>query len=140
MSQRLWDDLSEGFGNRGFIRIFLKPVLEGPEKPLSTAVPGLPSGVHQAPYTYEALPHDSKSIFVRLLELLPSNRRDSHVECRLTHHRLSECQGRYEGLSYVWGDTRQPVTLSVDGKSFPVGQNLYQALVDLRYQNKTRIL
>ncbi|KAF2111030.1 hypothetical protein BDV96DRAFT_650632 [Lophiotrema nucula] len=40
--------------------------------------------------------------------------------------------GDYVALSYVWGDTKDPKTITVNGHLFSVTANLYDALVDLR--------
>ncbi|KAK7976275.1 hypothetical protein PG989_014738 [Apiospora arundinis] len=63
---------------------------------------------------------------------------DADVQCRITHHRLVDCEGDYETLSYVWGDTKEPVPLTIGDHFLPISQSLYQALVDLRHEDKPR--
>lgn len=52
---------------------------------------------------------------------------------------------QYEAPSYTWGNLSNPVSISIlhhDGhfSSFGIGQNLWSALVRLRWPNKARII
>ena len=138
MSQRIWNDIYKGFGARGIIGILLEFIIKGPEQPLSFAEPEGPSE-EPSPYAYTPLPEVLDGTCIRLMELFPGRGKD-RIVCRLASHRLDDCRGRYEALSYVWGDTSDTWPVYVDDMSFSVGANLYQALSDLRAADKARML
>jgi hypothetical protein len=86
------------------------------------------------PYMYEGL---NAADAIRLLILQPSEDvLDSPIHCSLIHTTLAACDediiDGYTALSYVWGTTKDPNEVYVDGKPFPVTQNLFDALRDLR--------
>lgn len=52
-----------------------------------------------------------------------------------------DCANDYEALSYCWGDVRRHQRLiEIDGKGFPVGENLQGALQNLRRSDRARLL
>ncbi|EHK19463.1 uncharacterized protein TRIVIDRAFT_2382, partial [Trichoderma virens Gv29-8] len=77
---------------------------------------------------------------IRLLCLHPGN--SGVISCRLI---LAELHQRdtmvsYEALSYTWGSPNPTAIIYVDGCCLRVTYNLYQALLDLRYQEQERFL
>ena len=77
----------------------------------------------------------------RLLYLRPSHSRfDSDVQCTLSNVSPGP-HPPYEALSYTWGhsDNHRTIRLNHVG-GFPVTDNLYGALKQLRYENAVRIL
>ena len=88
-------------------------------------------GDHWKNFSYEPLDTSRRSL--RLIEVLPFTE-GRQVECRIQHALLSNTESSYAGynaLSYAWGDqsasTKQ--TISLNGKKFSVGYNLYRFLV-----------
>ncbi|KAK4160289.1 heterokaryon incompatibility protein-domain-containing protein [Cladorrhinum sp. PSN259] len=73
---------------------------------------------------------------IRLLRLKPDPDDHAPIQCDLLECPILD-SGRsslYEALSYVWGsgDKPQSISMTPDGCNFPVGENLYAALVALR--------
>jgi hypothetical protein len=92
-------------------------------------------------YQYLSLP--SKGEYVRLLCLLPNKCEAEPIQCKLHNYSLQKLgprTHRYEALSYVWGDPRQTLPISVDEDQFLVTVNLYAALLRLRDDSFERIL
>lgn len=82
-------------------------------------------------FSYEPLDTSRRSL--RLIEVLPFTE-GQEVECRIQHALLSDTESSdsgYNALSYAWGDqsasTKQ--TISLNGKKFRLGYNLYRFLV-----------
>src|ERR1700761_6874632 len=69
----------------------------------------------------------------RLLELQPKTL-SSQIHCELINTFIGIENGKYEALSYVWGDSNLEKRIIVNNEPFPVGENLYSALLAL--QNK----
>jgi hypothetical protein len=46
----------------------------------------------------------------------------------------------YEALSYTWGDATKCQTIQCNGKNFGVGQNLFDALINMRLSDKSRTI
>ncbi|EOA86522.1 hypothetical protein ACJQWK_08803 [Exserohilum turcicum] len=86
-------------------------------------------------HVYSGLPRDAPSI--RILRLKPGTKSEK-IQCELIEGPLSELQ--FEALSYVWGVTMVPYTISVNERSFYVTYNLYSALQELRYPDRERQL
>ncbi|KAK7992376.1 HET-domain-containing protein [Apiospora saccharicola] len=154
MSKRTWTQIAAVFTLKEIVVAYSDYLVHGNEQRMS-AIPahlikGNKNGNAPAPvgdestannlYEHEALPDVSDGLCIRLLELLPAGNSSDEVLCRLTQHRAAECRGEYETLSYVWGDMSQLVPINIGGKFFDVSQNLYQALVDLRQEDKPRVL
>lgn len=68
---------------------------------------------------------------IRLLKLLPSVDRSEPIKCIIEEADLSKGP-EYEALSYVWGNPSPQRTVILNGRSFPVGENLEAALRQLR--------
>ncbi|KAF5020014.1 hypothetical protein F66182_7950 [Fusarium sp. NRRL 66182] len=89
-------------------------------------------------YSYSTLPKGS----IRLLRLAPQNDKFSTIQCHLFELPLSDSQSTYpyEALSYVWGSEEKPRSISIDNYDLPIGQNLHDALSQLRYPLLERII
>jgi hypothetical protein len=65
---------------------------------------------------------------IRLILLLPAPDLESSVQCSLIHTTLEECENdvveHYVALSYVWGDSDQKISISIDGKKLEIGPSL----------------
>ena len=82
-------------------------------------------------FSYEPLDTSRRSF--RLIEVLPFTE-GREVECRIQHALLPNTESSdsgYYALSYAWGDQSASTkrTISLNGKMFSVGYNLYQFLV-----------
>jgi hypothetical protein len=87
-------------------------------------------------YQYEALYPNVKS--VRFLHLQPGAK-DDPVSIKLVACPLAELPP-FEALSYTWGNTVIPKIIACNGLSFKIHLNAWHALVDLRYEDKPRVL
>lgn len=67
---------------------------------------------------------------IRLLRIL-SSEQVADVMCSIVHVPFIGAP-KYEALSYVWGSNEQSRTISCDGASLAVTENLYQALLCLQ--------
>ncbi|KAL9091073.1 MAG: hypothetical protein Q9165_005000 [Trypethelium subeluteriae] len=75
---------------------------------------------------------------VRLVRLLPGG---GNVGLRMLLSNYREANAPpYEALSYVWGDPRSSVQVELSGKRFFIGNNLAEALHQIRHAQKERIL
>lgn len=75
---------------------------------------------------------------IRLLVLEPGAPGDE-LKCHLVNAELS-WRTRYEALSYVWGDETVTRPLSCSGHTVDIHLNLHDALSDLRYPDRERVL
>lgn len=108
-----------------------------------------------APYQYTPLP--PKTDQIRLLKLLPASDENGEVAVTLQSISTKAAARHYEALSYVWGSSENPVTISVVTSSttgavedvsssacvtapLRVTQNLASALRHLRRRDSTRTL
>ncbi|KAH7270902.1 heterokaryon incompatibility protein-domain-containing protein [Fusarium solani] len=89
-----------------------------------------------SPLPYRQL--DLKSHQIRILHLLPGNRKDP-IRCAL-HTALLDDGPKYEALSYTWGDPLDCRSIEVDGRRKSVTVNLYHVLRRLRYARRGRRL
>jgi hypothetical protein len=92
-------------------------------------------------YRYSPLPLGPGSI--RLLRLMPNEDETANIQCELFNYSLQESDKRthpYDALSYVWGGSYKPRSISVDEHDLPVTGNLHEALLRLRYRLFERIL
>lgn len=60
------------------------------------------------------------------------------IQCKVHHVKLSR-DPVYEALSYMWGP-HDSKTISLGGQTFPVRENLWQALFHLRLEESSRLL
>lgn len=81
------------------------------------------------PFTYEPLKQNRKAF--RLLVLLPGSRQDD-IACTLTEYCLDDWHGKYDALSYVWGDASVTTPIQVNGDTLMITTNLRAALLNLR--------
>ena len=91
-----------------------------------------------SPY-YRSLLPDS----IRLLRLLPHEDKNAPIQCELFDYSLQESDKRmhlYEALSYVWGDSDNPRSISIGEHDLPVTKNLHTALLHLRNFSLKRII
>jgi Heterokaryon incompatibility protein (HET) len=82
-------------------------------------------------YPYSSLKPDT----IRLLGLIPHEDENAPIQCRLFGYPLQESGERvhlYEALSYVWGCSDKPHSISIGRCDLPVTANLYTALLHLR--------
>ena len=94
----------------------------------------------RSPYQYRPpLPEENQ---IRLIRLMPSKDKDATVECQLFNYSLNPAKGihLYEALSYVWGDAKETMSITIDQCFFNVTKNLYAALLGLRDDYFDRIL
>lgn len=75
---------------------------------------------------------------IRLLHLHPGSSREE-IKCTIVHGTLSK-QPSYEALSYMWGPKDIVQTVTINGISFNVRENLWSALQHLRLASKIRVL
>ncbi|KAK3352266.1 heterokaryon incompatibility protein-domain-containing protein, partial [Lasiosphaeria hispida] len=89
---------------------------------------------------YSRLPSSGR---IRLLRLMPHEQENAGVECQLISYPLrdsSEGTNMYEALSYVWGDTNNHRSISIDKHNVKVTPNLHAALLHLRDPFFERVL
>lgn len=94
-----------------------------------------------APYTHEPL-LDSQ---IRLLELLPGpleapiTARVSHAILEVDSRQRKRLTPYYEALSYVWGGPSSKYSIRIlPDKHLKVRPNLYDALIRLRFEDRSR--
>jgi hypothetical protein len=90
------------------------------------------------PYKYEPLGADGLRS-LRLVTLLAGLPDQHEVECHISHYALDQCPP-YEALSYCWGGIRDKRTIQCNGAHFNVSANLRSALLNLRFDNRSRLL
>ncbi|PMD29414.1 HET-domain-containing protein [Hyaloscypha variabilis F] len=97
---------------------------------------------------FEYVPMSESTDASRLIVLHPGAREDE-IKCNLIPLPLSILEApddkksevsQYEALSYVWGAQIDPVLIEIDGQDFQIGRNLYSALINLRFEDKDRLL
>lgn len=76
-------------------------------------------------FQYQKLRADVDSL--RLLTIEPADNADDTIVCRLEVAEFGE-KPEYEALSYMWGSEENQSPIIVNGCSFPVRQNLLEAL------------
>lgn len=67
---------------------------------------------------------------IRLLSLLPSDK-NGYIQCKLFDYPIQGTKwrvGTYEALSYVWGDSCKPWSISTGKDQIPTTANQYEAL------------
>ncbi|KAK8053113.1 hypothetical protein PG996_012414 [Apiospora saccharicola] len=90
-----------------------------------------------APYQHDRLEFEDS---IRLLDLLPSSKRDAPVQCRIRQVRLDQARSKYEALSYVWGDPQGSRPILCDDRELLVTPNCHDALIQLRRRFRVRTL
>ena len=92
-------------------------------------------------YRYSSLSPGPGSI--RLLRLIPHQDETAPIQCQLFDYAL-QGSGKwthlYEALSYVWGSSDRPLSISIDEHDLPVTVNLHAALSRLRDRFIERII
>jgi hypothetical protein len=83
--------------------------------------------------------NDPKTWGMRVLSLRPGSR-ESEIHCDLVNTSIGEFQGKYEALSYAWGDANDTRLIWLNGELFSVTNNLATALRNLRREKKPRNL
>lgn len=76
---------------------------------------------------------------LRCIILHPGRQSDA-IECTILHSTLGEVQGRYEALSYTWGDSTDKQVIFVNKRPFLATRNLEAALLRLRRESRERLL
>ncbi len=92
-------------------------------------------------YPYSPLSTGCESI--RLLRLMPHKDETAPIQCELFEYSLQESSKGthlYEALSYVWGSSDTPKSISIGKHNLPVTANLYAALSRLRDYSFERII
>ncbi len=99
-------------------------------------------GTQRSHYHYSSLPLGPDNI--RLLRLMPhKNESRAEIKCELFEYNLQDAgKGThlYEALSYTWGSSDKPRSISINEKTLPVTENLHAALLRLRDHSLERIL
>ena len=95
-------------------------------------------------YHYSSLSLGPDSI--RLLRLMPHGNESlekTEVQCELFEYTLQDpCKGThlYDALSYTWGGSGKPCSISINKQNLAVTENLHAALLRLRDRFLERIL
>jgi hypothetical protein len=88
---------------------------------------------------YAALDHKQKQ--TRVLHLQPALYGTDNIVCHFSTVLLDNKNFlQYEALSYVWGDCTHDIPIYLEGIPRTVTKNLYQALVNLRFKDRKRII
>ncbi|KAE8446244.1 hypothetical protein EG329_012330 [Mollisiaceae sp. DMI_Dod_QoI] len=80
---------------------------------------------------------------IRLLRLLPSESIETEIQCELLEYNLQKSSygaHLYEALSYTWGDSEKPRSISVNKQTLAITENLHAVLLRLRDHSFERIL
>ncbi|KAK3384882.1 heterokaryon incompatibility protein-domain-containing protein [Podospora didyma] len=78
---------------------------------------------------------------IRFLRLLKAKERRDGIQCELFRTVLRSDQGLpYEAVSYTWEDGRPPVEITVNGDEIRVTRIVYEALVNLRQEDRDRMM
>ncbi|KAH9212848.1 heterokaryon incompatibility protein-domain-containing protein, partial [Leptodontidium sp. 2 PMI_412] len=84
---------------------------------------------------FSHFPLDLSQAAIRLIDLLPSRESDPYrIECRMITS-TSVLEHTYEALSYEWGQSEASKKIFINGMSFFVRDNLWDALYDLREES-----
>ena len=115
-------------------------------------LPKLRLSASMAHYYYKPLTyHDGDCVDFRLLTLEPGRKNESL--CASLWHASLDQPPSYEALSYVWGNAmveagdsakvnnfKKSQVITLDGCLFPIGENLYSALIHLTNEMEPRTL
>ena len=97
-------------------------------------------------YHYSSLPLGPDSKVIRLLRLMPyknERRGRTEIQCELFEYTPQDPHKGthlYEALSYTWGGSDKPRSISINKQKLAVTENLYAALLYLRDRSFERIL
>jgi hypothetical protein len=92
----------------------------------------------EKPVLLQYIPLSSAS-FIRVVQLLPAKNSQAPLECRLLETSL-DSPSEYKALSYVWGDEKDPSTITCDGAQLSITCNLDSALRNFRHETNEVIL
>ncbi|KAI6089526.1 heterokaryon incompatibility protein-domain-containing protein [Hypoxylon rubiginosum] len=84
-----------------------------------------------SPYSFYQ-PLDTSRGEIRLIKIIPALNNDETIQCTLETALLSTSGLTHAALSYVWGDPEITRDIHVNGKPFPITENLYDALWHFR--------
>jgi hypothetical protein len=90
--------------------------------------------VHQASAAedgtvFKHRPLDHSKLSIRLVHLLPFLSPKGHMQCSITHATVDAI---YTCLPYRWGGPQPSHAITIDGKNFIIGQNLFDFLAAAR--------
>lgn len=91
---------------------------------------------HHASFEHERLKLSDKS--VRLFQVQRGGK-DEPISLRMTQF-AAHRRPKYKAISYTWGDSANPKSILVNGKSFPLHVNLWDLLYHLRLNEETSFL
>lgn len=77
---------------------------------------------------------------IRVLDLLPSRKRNAPLECKTREIALGDPHEPYKAISYVWGERVGTCPISCNGREMLVTPNCRDALLQLRSWYRTRTL
>jgi hypothetical protein len=98
-----------------------------------------PQSVPKGQSKFSHFPLDLSQAPIRLIDLLPSRESNPYlVECNMTIS-TSISESTYEALSYEWGHSEASKEIFINGMSFFVRDNLWNALYDLREESPRRL-
>jgi hypothetical protein len=97
--------------------------------PFDSALPSPP-----AYPMYQTLPESS----IRLLVVQPGGIKDP-IHCHMGVV-VPIISPPYEALSYMWGSSERPKSITLNSTTIPVGRNLWNALKSLRLKDKARTI
>jgi Heterokaryon incompatibility protein (HET) len=72
---------------------------------------------------------------IRIIELLPSAKKDETIQCNLTLELRQDTENTYDAISYVWENPEDTVKIICCGKVLSITTSLADALRTLRYKN-----
>jgi Heterokaryon incompatibility protein (HET) len=84
-------------------------------------------------------PLDTSTDGIRLLTLEAARDYKASIKCTLQHATIAQ-KPKYDALSYTWGDETAKRRISINGREFEVGRNLYDALKHIRHTYGDRVL
>lgn len=90
------------------------------------------------PYRYSPLVPEEETI--HLLRLFPSRNKNAVIDCQLFSYSTRNGSHLYEALFYVWGDSEETVSITIDKHPFMVSKNLHAALSRLRNHSLERVI
>ncbi|KAI0974134.1 heterokaryon incompatibility protein-domain-containing protein [Xylaria arbuscula] len=89
--------------------------------------------------TFRYQPLDLKSSAFRLVRLLKGNG-NADIECKLIYTTLDENVIPYEAVSYTWGTSAKPLSITLQGQRFMVTRNLWSLLKSVRQTEADRYI
>lgn len=87
----------------------------------------------------DAISSDQSRWAIRCVSLGPGQGGEP-LRCELVNSHLATTRGKYEALSYTWGDSTEKASISLNGRSVQVTANLACALRHLRRPRDERLL